>query len=90
MFEDSGGPTVTSIRFYTRQGCPLCDKAFEITRPLAEAAGVNIDVVDIDLDLDLLEAYNERVPVIETDSGTVIDEGIVDPELVRTHLLSRG
>jgi hypothetical protein len=77
---------VTGIRFYTRQGCPLCDDALSMTRPLALAAGVEIDLIDIDLDLGLLEKYNDRVPVIEAENGDVIDEGIVDANVVREFL----
>lgn len=67
-----------SITFYTRVGCPLCDKALEQLEPLARRHGVEVEIVDIDLDLQLLERYNDRVPVIESVDGFVIDEGIVD------------
>ena len=77
---------MTRIRFYTRQGCPLCDEALDVTRPLARAAGVRIDLIDIDLDLALLEMYNDRVPVIEAENGDVIDEGIVEADVVRKFL----
>jgi hypothetical protein len=77
---------VTGIRFYTRQGCPLCEEALEVTLPLAAAAGVSVDLIDIDLDLALLKAYNDRVPVIETENGEAIDEGMVDAAVVREFL----
>jgi glutaredoxin len=73
---------VPSITFYTRVGCPLCDKALEQLEPLAREHGVTIEIVDIDLDLELLERYNDRVPVIETADGSVIDEGIVDDSVI--------
>lgn len=57
-----------------------------MTRPLALAAGVRIDLIDIDLDFGLLEAYNDRVPVIEAENGDVIDEGIIDARVVRDYL----
>jgi hypothetical protein len=69
---------VPSIRFYTRVGCPLCDKALHVVEPLALRYGVDVEIVDIDLDLELLERYNYRVPVVEDAAGTTIDEGIVD------------
>ena len=74
-----------SIRFYTRAGCPLCDKALHQVEPLAKRYGVAVEIIDIDLDLDLLERYNDRVPVIKDADGSVIDEGIVD-----TSVLSAG
>jgi glutaredoxin len=73
---------VPSITFYTRVACPLCDKALEQLEPLARKHGVDIEIVDIDLDLDLLERYNHRVPVIESADGSVIDEGIVDASVI--------
>jgi thiol-disulfide isomerase/thioredoxin len=73
---------VPSIILYTRIGCPLCDKALEQLEPLARAHGVDIEIIDIDLDLDLLDRYNDRVPVIERPDGSVIDEGIVDVSLL--------
>jgi thiol-disulfide isomerase/thioredoxin len=90
--EDSEHPRVTStansITFYTRQGCPLCDDAFRRLNPVAEKLGRSIEVVDIDLDLALLEKYNDRVPVIEYDDH-VVAEGIVDIDVVATYLRSR-
>ena len=67
-----------SITFYTRVGCPLCDKSLHQVEPLAQRYGVEIEVIDIDLDLALLERYDHRVPVIEGPDGSLIDEGIVD------------
>ena len=38
----------------------------------------NLELVDVDLDLVLLQQYDDRVPVIEDRNGRVIDEGIID------------
>ena len=76
---------MTSIRFYTRRGCPLCDEALEALEPIARNLDRPVEIVDIDLDLALLELYNERVPVIEAD-GRVIAEGIVDAHSIRASL----
>lgn len=75
-----------SVRFYTRVGCPLCDTALGHLEPLARRYGVTIQIVDIDLDLELLERYNDRVPVIESADGSVIDEGIVDASVITAGL----
>ena len=75
-----------SITFYTRVGCPLCDEALEQVEPLAQRYGVTIEMVDIDLDLELLERYNHRVPVIESADGSVIGEGIVDASAISAGL----
>ena len=75
-----------SIRFFTRVGCPLCDKALERVEPLARKYGIDIEMIDIDLDLGLLERYNHRVPVIEAADGSVIDEGIVEDSVLSVGL----
>jgi glutaredoxin len=64
------------IRFYTRQGCPLCDEALAIVNPIAQDLNVPVDIVDVDLDLALMERYNERVPVVEI-GGAVVAEGSI-------------
>ena len=77
---------MTTVDFYTRQGCPLCDEAFAVVAPMVEHAGATIGVIDIDLDLGLLERYNERVPVVEVD-GEVLAEGpIASPRQLRKKL----
>ncbi len=68
------------VVFYTRQGCPLCDKGMVAARAVF---GDSIAVVDIDLDLSLLAEYNDRVPVIATESGEVIAEGAIAPDDLR-------
>ena len=67
-----------NLTFYTRQGCPLCEEALVDVKRMARKAGATVDVVDIDLDLRLLEQFNERVPVVATDDGAVVTEGIID------------
>ncbi|MCZ7532016.1 MAG: glutaredoxin family protein [Acidimicrobiia bacterium] len=74
------------LRFFTRNGCPLCDKGLAVLQPIAEGAGYTIEIIDIDLDLALLERYNDRVPVIEALDGSVVDEGIIAPRTVESAL----
>ena len=63
------------VTIYTRQGCPLCLKGIAIARSVFGEE--NIELVDVDLDLELMEKYTDRVPVIETEDGRVIAEGII-------------
>lgn len=63
------------IRFLTRRGCPLCDEAYALVESLTATSDINVEVVDIDLDLELLDLYDERVPVLLDSEGTVIAEG---------------
>ncbi|MDK1018244.1 MAG: glutaredoxin family protein [Actinomycetota bacterium] len=70
-----------SIVVFTRQGCPLCAEGIAIARSVFGGDGVAL--VDVDLDLELLERYTDRVPVIETEDGAVIDEGIISEQVIR-------
>lgn len=42
-----------------------------------------VTLIDVDLDLELMEKYTNRVPVIETSEGVVIDEGIIEQSTLR-------
>lgn len=44
-------------------------------RAWSERLGLAFEVVDVDLSLDLLEAYDHRVPVVLGDDGEVLLEG---------------
>jgi len=48
------------VTLYTRQNCPLCDKA----KATLLAAGLTPSEVDVDHDLDLLRRFGDDVPVI--------------------------
>ena len=69
---------------YTRQGCHLCDDAYEI---LAQH-GLSIKLVDIDTDPALVDRFDECVPVVEID-GRVRFRGRVEPLLLRRLLAQR-
>ena len=73
---------------YTRQGCPLCDKG--IARARSVFGDGRVTLIDVDLDMALLERYTDRVPVIETGEGTVIDEGLISEETLRAYLEAQG
>jgi 4a-hydroxytetrahydrobiopterin dehydratase len=51
------------VTLYTRQNCPLCDKA----KATLLAAGVAPREIDVDLDLDLIRRFGDDVPVIYID-----------------------
>jgi hypothetical protein len=69
------------VVIFTRQACPLCDKGIAVARSVFGED--QITLVDVDLDLELMEKYTNRVPVIETPDGVVIDEGIIAEEALR-------
>lgn len=56
------------------KGIALAEKVFDVT---------HVTQVDVDLDLELMERYTDRVPVIETEDGVVIDEGIISESALR-------
>lgn len=69
------------VIIYTRQACPLCEKGIAAARSVF--GGNQITLVDVDLDIGLMERYTDRVPVIETEDGEIIDEGIISESMLR-------
>ncbi|MGH2704182.1 MAG: glutaredoxin family protein [Actinomycetota bacterium] len=65
---------MSRIVFYTRRGCPLCDKA----RSALQAAGLRFDEVDIGSDPGLEAEYGWTIPVVEVDGRPVFEAGM-DP-----------
>ncbi|MFU8839715.1 MAG: glutaredoxin family protein [Nitriliruptoraceae bacterium] len=57
------------LTLYTRQGCGLCRRAEQLVA--REAAGAEVELVDIDGDDDLVRRYAVRVPVLEIDGTEV-------------------
>lgn len=72
------------VTVYTRQGCPLCNAGIAVARLVF--GDENVALVDVDLDLELLERYTNRVPVIETINGAVVAEGIIAEASLRSSL----
>ena len=79
------------LTLLARAYCHLCDEMLAAIRPLAVAAGATIDVVDVDADPKLEDAYGDRVPVLfagEPGSGDELCHFRVD--LRRVHAALRG
>ena len=70
-----------NVIIYTRRDCPLCKKGIDLTERVFGAG--HMELVDVDLDMGLMERYTDRVPVIETEDGAVIDEGIISESTLR-------
>jgi len=62
----------------------LCDEGIAVARSVFGDA--NVALVDVDLDLELLGKYTNRVPVIETVDGAVVAEGAIVEESLRMAL----
>ena len=53
------------LTLYTTSGCHLCEHA----ETILEAGGHRFEAVDIADDLDLMERYGVRIPVVRDDAG---------------------
>lgn len=73
------------VLLYTRQGCHLCDDA----RHLLERHGLTPRSIDVDLDPELRQKYNECVPVVWID-GKERFRGRIDEVLLRRLLANRS
>lgn len=54
----------TVITFYTRQRCPLCEKAKKIILELKEEWNFTLEEMDIDESDELTELYGIMIPVV--------------------------
>ncbi len=70
---------------YSRPGCHLCEDMRAALLPLLHAAGIGLDVVNIDDDAALRARYGLRIPVLAFD-GEVIAEGRLDVDALRDAL----
>jgi len=77
-----------NVIVYTRQACPLC--ADGISKATEVFGAGHVSLIDVDLNLDLLGRYTDRVPVIETEDGTVIDEGLIDSQTLMSYYALRN
>ena len=53
-----------TLRFYTRPGCTLCEKAWPVAQELARRHGLELRPVDVGGDPELEARYGERIPVL--------------------------
>jgi predicted thioredoxin/glutaredoxin len=69
------------VLMYTRQGCHLCDDAWEVLRRAATRHRLSLAKADVDGDPALAERYGECVPVVLID-GRVRFRGAVNEVLL--------
>jgi len=72
---------------YTRQGCHLCEQAWEQLEAARQRHGFALRQVDVDGDPQLVRAFGECVPVVTID-GKVRFRGRINRVLLE-RLLSR-
>ena len=76
---------MTKVTIYSRQGCHLCDAAFNTVESMREELKFEIEVINIDEDPELVKLYSDQVPVIHID-GAHHDFYKVDPMRFRSSL----
>lgn len=74
-----------NLIFYTKEHCPLCDKAHKLLQDLQQEIPFTIETVDIYKDDVLLEKYGIMIPVREVE-GAEIDYGIISIDKVKKAL----
>ena len=77
------------VTVYSRKGCSCCHKAIDLLKPYQERDGFQIEVIDIDTDPTLVEAYGIEIPVVAFD-GKVRFKGVVNPVLLERLLRNRA
>jgi hypothetical protein len=70
---------------YHREGCHLCEGAWELLRRAQARHRFTLTAVDVDRDPDLAARYGQDVPVVTVD-GKVRFRGVVNPVLLRRAL----
>ena len=69
------------ITLYTREGCHLCDAAWDLLQRQRRRYGFHLSHIDIDRDPQLATLYEESVPVV-TVNGKVRFRGPIDKVLL--------
>jgi hypothetical protein len=56
---------LTRLRLYSRENCPLCDKAKRVLDEVQRELGIRYEEVDIYISDELIELYGLMIPVVE-------------------------
>jgi glutaredoxin len=73
------GSTVT---FYTKAGCCLCDEAREMLEEIAAKIAYNLTEIDIRSDTALFEQYRYRIPVVIVNETHIVEGRIEYDDLL--------
>ena len=74
---------------YTRQGCHLCEDAWDILQTAQKKYAFRLQQIDVDTDAALAEQYGLLVPVVTVD-GEVRFRGKVNAVLLHRLLRARS
>lgn len=69
------------LHFYTKQGCPLCDKGYEIVKDIANEYSMSVNVHDIYENDIWLEAYQLMIPVVQMEA-VELDFGLLNKQKI--------
>src|SRR2546425_1156057 len=64
------------VVMYTRQGCHLCDEAWEVLERARRRHGLALSRVDVDTSAELAARYGLEVPVVEVDGRVRFRGGV--------------
>jgi len=70
---ETAATALATVVLYSKPGCHLCDEAATILRRLASEQILRWRAVDITTDPALFERFKFRIPVLEIDSGPILD-----------------
>lgn len=60
------------VYFYTKEGCPLCERAEGALEPLVSKYSLTVYRTDIKCDQEAYRKYRDMIPVIELPDGNVL------------------
>lgn len=75
------------VTFYTREGCHLCEVAVVALDALAREFPIEVTAINIDLDLALLDRFNDIVPAIAV-ADELVTNAPIDLNAVRAAVRS--
>ncbi len=75
---------VSLVTFVTREGCTMCAEALPVVQRVAAAAGVPVEVVDVDASADLKQQWSDHVPVVLIDGVEHSRWWVDETKLART------
>lgn len=81
--------TQSTITLYTRNGCPLCDKAKVVLLELKEEYDFSLEEIDIEQDDELYERYGLMIPVVHID-GEEAAYGFIDKYEISNRLQEKS
>ncbi|MDX8363898.1 glutaredoxin family protein [Cytobacillus sp. IB215665] len=74
-----------TVIMYTKENCPLCDKAQKVLVELQEEIPFQLELIDIYKDDQLLEKYQLMIPVVKI-ADEEIAYGVIHKNVIKKRL----